>query len=580
MEGPMGVQRTAVLKLVALEGDTRLAEELAREATITARLSHAAIVRMFDFFEEDGHLVLVLEHTVGTNLDRLKQLLGEDRKHLGDDAIGYLGMRIAGALAHAHGAADEEGAQTPVLHRDLRPENVLVGWDGEVRLAGFGLGKILGRTPDTIAGVVKGTPGYMAPEQARGERVTPRADVYGLGVLLWSLYARRHPPIDGSRPAPLSKLREDLPREISAAIEAALEPDVNRRRITCLEIEQWLEKIAKVDIGKMELREVAQRVRETEPKIVEPERPRVPLQHVRKSEPPPPSSRAEPLVRTRQASATARARGPRGRRAGGGMGSAYPPENTSGSYAGPLPEAPPGATGTATEGSFAGQLPLAPPPAPTFGTPPPLPPLSEHPLADTSPRSVAPEAGYVEGRMRGRPDPIEPGPRAQPRARPRRPLSALETVGVATLSAVVVVALGIFIAERGLRGPAPAGSAPIVVVVPQPPQVVMQPTATAAASAAATAAPAITDPAQLPPDTGLLTVTSPVEATVYMNGSAVGPTNQPLKVLCGRWFVRIGTPPESGTPTWMANGASVAIGCQRATKIDAHPAARWLPKPK
>src|SRR5262245_58303775 len=202
MDGPMGFQRVCALKLVpnALEGDVRLAEELAREASICARLNHPAIVRMFDFFEHERRLVLVLEHVDGVDLDRLVQHLARRRQRLTDDAIWYIGHQLCSALAHAHGATDEEGNATPVIHRNTRPENVLIAWDGQVRLAGFGLGKVLGRSPDTVVGVIKGTPGYMAPEQARGERVTTRVDVYLIGLLLWSLLSERRPPIDGTRP--------------------------------------------------------------------------------------------------------------------------------------------------------------------------------------------------------------------------------------------------------------------------------------------------------------------------------------------------------------------------------------------
>jgi serine/threonine protein kinase len=256
MEGPMGFQRVCALKLVpnAIEGDARFAEELAREAAISARLNHPAIVRMFDFFEHERRLVLVLEHVDGADLDRLVQHLARRKQRLADNAVWYLAHQLAGALAHAHAATDEGGNATPVLHRNLNPENVLIAWDGQVRLGGFGLGKILGRTEDTVVGTVKGTPGFMAPEQARGERATTRADVYGFGVLLWSLLTGRMPPID-ARPEPLSKLRDDLPREIVAAIEAAMEPSADRRKITCAEIEQWLAKVTKVESGRSELRD-------------------------------------------------------------------------------------------------------------------------------------------------------------------------------------------------------------------------------------------------------------------------------------------------------------------------------------
>src|SRR5271165_3868887 len=109
----------------------------------------------------------------------------EARERLGDAAVFHVGARIASALGDAHAAKDEQGVSTPIIHRNISPDTVIVSADGDVRLTGFGVGKILGRTPDTAIGKIKGTPGYMAPEQARGEPVTTKADVYGIGLLLW-----------------------------------------------------------------------------------------------------------------------------------------------------------------------------------------------------------------------------------------------------------------------------------------------------------------------------------------------------------------------------------------------------------
>ncbi|HEY4119910.1 MAG TPA: protein kinase [Byssovorax sp.] len=257
MEGPMGFRRVCELKLVenTLEGDADLGEELAREAAICSRLNHPAILRIFDFFELDRRLVLVLEHVDGADLERLVQHLQRRKQKLGDDAIWFIASQLLGALSHAHAATDEDGNLTPVVHRNLAPDNVLIGWDGQVRLAGFGLGKILGRSPDTVVGVIKGRPGYMSPEQARGERVTPRADVYGIGLLMWSLLSGRVPPLNGVRPEPLSSIRPDVPRELAAAIEASLEPSPDKRKITCAEIEHWLKKITKAEAGRADLLE-------------------------------------------------------------------------------------------------------------------------------------------------------------------------------------------------------------------------------------------------------------------------------------------------------------------------------------
>ena len=106
-------------------------------------------MRVIDFFEHDGKLVLALEHVDGTTLEQLLVYLAEKHKRLGDAAAFYIGQRLAGALADAHAATDADGKSTPIIHRNLTPENVLISVDGEVRLSGFGVGKILGRIART-----------------------------------------------------------------------------------------------------------------------------------------------------------------------------------------------------------------------------------------------------------------------------------------------------------------------------------------------------------------------------------------------------------------------------------------------
>ncbi len=256
-EGALGFQREVALKLMpdTSEGNTRFAEEMAREAAICSRLSHPAIVRVLDFFEHQKKLVLVLEHAEGTTLEQLLHHLAEKHQKLGDAASLYIAQQIAGALSYAHSAVGANDEPTPIIHRNLHPENILISAEGEVRLTGFGVGKIIGRTPDTAIGKVKGTPGFMAPEQARGEPVTAKADVYGVGVLLWSLLANTSPPTDGSWPRKIKTLRSDLPKEVVAIIDAALDPFPGTRKITSREIDQWLSKIASPTKGQAELKE-------------------------------------------------------------------------------------------------------------------------------------------------------------------------------------------------------------------------------------------------------------------------------------------------------------------------------------
>ncbi|HRI71282.1 MAG TPA: protein kinase, partial [Polyangium sp.] len=294
-DGPMGFARLYTLKLVPNtgEGDAQFAQELAREAAICSTLNHQAIQRVIDFFEHDKDLVLVLEHIEGTTLERLSSYLGQNKNALTDGAKAYIGREVASALVHAHAARDENGKPMPIVHRGLHPEHVLVGWDGQVRLTGFGLGKILGRSPDTVVANRNMAPGYRAPEQLRGETVTPKADVYGLGLFMWALFSGQTPSEKGIKPPKLATVRGDLLKAVATAIDAALETSVDKRPASCREIEMALGMVPGIESGREELCDKLDGLRETKPNPDSAARPSIPsatrariaLQSIRPSQP-------------------------------------------------------------------------------------------------------------------------------------------------------------------------------------------------------------------------------------------------------------------------------------------------------
>ena len=225
---------------------------------------------MYDFFEHGDNLVLVLEHFAGVSLARLLSHFRRRRQRVPDPAaVWYLAHRLFSALAHAHALVDETGKRTPVIHRDIQPAHLVMSQDANVRLAGFGIAKIEGTAGNTAIGFVKGTPAYMAPEQAAGEKVSERVDVYAAGLVVWEMLSGRsvRPPRDvgqgaallkliaGRRFDPISSLRRDVPREVAAAIDACLVQSASKRTIRCREVERWLEKVVDVEAGKKELRE-------------------------------------------------------------------------------------------------------------------------------------------------------------------------------------------------------------------------------------------------------------------------------------------------------------------------------------
>jgi eukaryotic-like serine/threonine-protein kinase len=247
------------------DGD-RSADVFAREAAVCARLRHPCIVQVRAFLEEPGFAALVFEYVPGVALGRVLRLCQAGGVRLPDRAAWHVVERVLTALAYAHAFRDEQGQPTPIVHRDVSPSNVLVDWSGGVKMADFGIAKVLGVSPSTRVGLVKGTPGCMAPEQARGEAVDERADVYAAALLAWRLAtgrppfgkhhkdefelirAMRHPRIK-----PLGSIRPDLPEPLLEAVARALEPDPARRTIGAAELADIVRTHADVGAGWLEL---------------------------------------------------------------------------------------------------------------------------------------------------------------------------------------------------------------------------------------------------------------------------------------------------------------------------------------
>ncbi len=266
-----------VLKLLLRQfrHDGRFERMFLREAAAYARLSHPAIVRLYDFFAERDRLVLVLEYVDGLPLKRVNTLLRAVGGRLDDAASLFIAWRLFSALAAAHSAKDPlTGEFGPVIHRDVNPSNLLVPWDGHVKVVDFGMAKVSGLPGDGPAGLLRGTYGYVAPEQARGEEVTVRADVYVGCLLLWELLAGRKAIVrtarfDGDRdlamsapsfPA-LATLRPDLPRILLDAVTCGLGTNPDGRVLTAEDVSNVLRTVADLEEGRRSLVEALSALR-------------------------------------------------------------------------------------------------------------------------------------------------------------------------------------------------------------------------------------------------------------------------------------------------------------------------------
>jgi eukaryotic-like serine/threonine-protein kinase len=231
------LERPVALKRIHLPGEEDR-ERAIRESRATARLSHQAIVALYEATSDENAFYLVSELVEG---DTLAQLIAEDE--LSDEDVLEIGLSLVEALEHAHARG--------VIHRDVKPQNVLVPADvGQTRsprgvappaakLADFGGARLAGDDALTRTGDVFGTLAYMAPEQSDGEEVGPPADLYSLALVLYEALSGVN-PVRGRTPAatarrigapiePLERRRRDLPRELTRALDTALAAEAEQR---------------------------------------------------------------------------------------------------------------------------------------------------------------------------------------------------------------------------------------------------------------------------------------------------------------------------------------------------------------
>ncbi len=222
------LQRDVALKFLANRPlDKAQSIRFLQEARAAAALQHPSICTVHEIDEAQGHTFIAMAHVEGRTL---RQVLADGPLPLGR-ALEILDQ-VAGGLAEAHGHG--------IVHRDVKPSNIMITTRGRVQIMDFGLAKLTGGTVVTEQGTVTGTPAYMAPEQARGEATDTRCDVWALGALLYELLTGR-PAFDGERieamlyqvcheePAPLGDSLDDTPQELERILARCLAKDPQSR---------------------------------------------------------------------------------------------------------------------------------------------------------------------------------------------------------------------------------------------------------------------------------------------------------------------------------------------------------------
>ncbi|MEM9459559.1 MAG: protein kinase [Myxococcota bacterium] len=257
LDGPSGFVKPVALKLMHphLSDDDHFAQMFLKEARIAATLEHSAIVQVLDVGEFGGEYFMALEFVHGRDLRRV---LADLKAPMPVGAALHVILEVAGALHYAHRLRDPGGRALGIVHRDVSPSNVLLSYQGAVKLADFGVAKMVGRTVATASGTLKGKMGYMSPEQCLQEHVDARSDVFSLGVVLYETTTGRRAfradqpvtvmnrVIDGQW-APPEQFVPDYHPRLHEILAKALEPDADQRYSSAAAMAKDLEEFAEAE---------------------------------------------------------------------------------------------------------------------------------------------------------------------------------------------------------------------------------------------------------------------------------------------------------------------------------------------
>ena len=256
MRGVEGFQKTVAIKKILpyMTGNTDFISMFIDEAKLAAQLSHPNIVHIYDLGKIGSDFYIAMEYVEGKDL---RSLLNAARQHDLPLPLGLallIAVRLANALGYAHRKRDFEGREMALVHRDVSPQNVLISYDGDVKLCDFGIAKAVSKVGQTQMGALKGKLQYMSPEQARGTQVDARSDIFSLGAVLFEMLTGQR-LFDGDsemsvleavrqvKVRPPSQVVPTIPREIDDIVMHALAGRPEDRFQTAGELEQRLEAV-------------------------------------------------------------------------------------------------------------------------------------------------------------------------------------------------------------------------------------------------------------------------------------------------------------------------------------------------
>ena len=251
--GVGGFEKLVALKVIHpnFSADPDFVQMLVDEAKLSVQLTHANIVQTFDLGRVDEQYYIAMELIDGIDLYKLLRRASEHDIDFPFEVAAFIAAEVAQGLDYAHRKRDARGRPLKIVHRDVSPQNVLVSFDGEVKIVDFGIAKAAMRGQQTAAGVIKGKYYYMSPEQAWGDPIDARTDIFSAGILLYEMLVGQmlymeedlEKLLDVVRKAaiaPPSSQRMGVPRELEAVLMRCLKKRADDRWPTAGELAQAL----------------------------------------------------------------------------------------------------------------------------------------------------------------------------------------------------------------------------------------------------------------------------------------------------------------------------------------------------
>ena len=254
--GVEGFERIVAVKriLPSIAADTDFITMFIDEAKLAVQLNHANIAQIFDLGRVSDSYFIALEYVHGKDLRAAFDLVRSQAGRMPIELACYVIMKICEGLDYAHRKRDASGRPLELVHRDVSPQNMLISFDGDVKLIDFGIAKAAGKSSRTREGILRGKFGYLSPEQVEGEQVDQRSDIFGIGIVLYELLTGERlfagdsdfstiEKVRNLEIAPPRRLNPQIPKQLERAVLKALARNRDARTQTALELHDELQAV-------------------------------------------------------------------------------------------------------------------------------------------------------------------------------------------------------------------------------------------------------------------------------------------------------------------------------------------------